>query len=489
MDRRDFTARYGAYRALVDDWPAFGAAMHAPLPRVMWAHPERLTRAALERILVEDGLAAQRVGWAPPALRLAADAPAGLHWGFWAGLFHLQEEASLLPVRLLGPRPGDRVLDLCAAPGGKTAQIALALHQRGTVVANDRNATRLAALSVTVARLGLRNVTITHGDGAVIALPEAAFDGVLVDAPCTAEGTGRRQRTWTAVDPAFRSWVAGVQRALLRRAADLVRPGGRIVYSTCTFAPEENEGVVDAVLKERGDLTVVPVPPPEGLRLGPGVDAWARPTRAGELLSPTRCTYDPSVRSAVRLWPHHNDTGGFFAAVLERAGTGLRRPLGPPLADACPALEDERVAGFRDAYGLPDEALAGHVALARGRYVRLLADDHVIVDEGPRYVAAGLPLTRTEGGVPKLSTAGGLHLGRSATRRVVEVDRDAAAAFQRREPIGRPAGWRGPPRGFVLVRHRGHPLGLGLVRAELDAIESHLPKAWSKLAAGAGRAP
>ena len=291
------------YLPLVSDPQAFLEACARPLPVVVWANPLAVDPAVAEATIRAAYPETRPVAWRPHTWRL----PAGARVGKWplhvvGGLF-VQEEAAVFAGDLVGAEPGDRLLDLCAAPGGKTAQMAIAMGDRGTLVANDRRIARLASLRRTVGRLGLTCVTITCHDG--IRFPQGRlYDRVLVDAPCTGEGTARKSgRRSRRPDAGYRHTVVQIQKALLRRALSVTRPGGRVVYSTCTFAPEENEGVLHAI-----DPSVAKIEPIEApaLVVAPGVTAWeGRHFRA-------------DVRHAARVWPHQNDTGGFFVACLRR---------------------------------------------------------------------------------------------------------------------------------------------------------------------------
>lgn len=297
---------FARYRSLVDDWDAFCDALARPLPTCIWTNTLRTTPRRLLEWLADDGLTPTPIPWYPGAYTLPDDAQPGARLPYAAGLYHIQEEVSLLPVVLLAPRPGERVLDLCAAPGGKTAQIAVALRNHGTVVANDRHAMRLGVVRATAERLGLLNVATTTYDAANYPGAAGVFDRVLADVPCSCEGTSRKHPgVLEQASPEASEAISGVQRAILRKAAQLCRPGGRIVYSTCTYAPEENEAVVDALLREDDRLRVVPAAVP-GFAADPGLTEW-RGAR-----------YDASLRHALRYWPHRHDTGGFFAAVLEK---------------------------------------------------------------------------------------------------------------------------------------------------------------------------
>jgi 16S rRNA (cytosine967-C5)-methyltransferase len=174
--------------------------------------------------------------------------------GFAEGAWWVQDAAAALPGRLLAPRPGERVADLCAAPGGKTLQLAAA---GAAVVAVDRSAKRLERLQANLARLRLE-AEVRVAD--VLALPDEAFDAVLLDAPCSATGTLRRHPdvAWLKSEADLRRLV-DLQARLLDRAADLVRPGGRLVYCTCSLEPDEGEAQAEALLARRPDLERVPV--------------------------------------------------------------------------------------------------------------------------------------------------------------------------------------------------------------------------------------
>ncbi|MCO4762906.1 MAG: RsmB/NOP family class I SAM-dependent RNA methyltransferase [Myxococcales bacterium] len=293
------------YAPIVDDPEAFLAATKEPLPRVVWANPLRApvsqTNAEI-RALVPN---AQPVRWRPNTWRLPPETQPGTWLAHLHGDICVQEEAALWAGDLVGAQPGDRVLDLCAAPGGKTAQIAVAMQDSGTIVANERKHGRLARLRRTLDRLGVTCAAVTCGDGARIRSMDGFFDRTLVDVPCTCEGTtrksdGRRE----AVPTRYRDSIVQIQKSLLRAALRMSRPGGTVIYSTCTYAPEENEAVLSAIRSDQA--TIEPLIPPPGLQVSAGLPQWQ-----GEI-------YRPDVVNAARLWPHHNDTGGFFVARLRR---------------------------------------------------------------------------------------------------------------------------------------------------------------------------
>ena len=237
----------------------------------------------------------QPVPWEPMGYYYDPDSRPGLHPYHEAGVYYLQEASAMAPVVLLDPQPGERICDLCAAPGGKSTQIAGRLMGQGFLLCNEINPKRAKILSRNVERLGIANGLVTNEHPAVLAERfDGFFDRVLIDAPCSGEGMFRKE------EAAITDWsvetvemCANRQREILHSGARLVRPGGRLVYSTCTFAPEENEETVEAFLAEHPDFEPEEVSAP-----------WFA---AGE-------------NGSFRLWPHLLKGEGHFAAVLRRKG-------------------------------------------------------------------------------------------------------------------------------------------------------------------------
>ena len=297
------------YEPLVDDPERFRAACRRPLPHAVRVNSIKSNTARAEMALTQAGVAHERVDWHPRLFRLPEDQP-GANWPYVHGWLHGQEEVSVLPATVLSPEPGERVWDACAAPGSKTTQLAALMNDTGLVVGTDANVGRIAPLRSNAERLGVTNLAITHEDARNHSLRPfdgTPYDRALVDVPCSCEGTVRKNSDvldeWT-LDRI--EGVSGVQRGILRRAVEVTRAGGTVVYSTCTFAPEENEAVLDFVLGRRScRLVDFDIP----LDHAPGVTEWQ-----GD-------TFDPAVRRAKRIYPHQNDTGGFFCAKLEVTGS------------------------------------------------------------------------------------------------------------------------------------------------------------------------
>ncbi len=306
------------YRTIIPDWEGFRETILRRDPPTIRVRTGRISAEVLRDRLQAQGFVLSEVEGLPEFLRVIGGPHAVADTlENWLGLFYIQQASTGVAAPLLAPRPGERVLDLCAAPGGKTTHIADLMQDQGCIVAVDRNENRIRALLGNMYRTVHPNVLVVAGDGT--SLPDGAlFDRVLVDAPCSAEGTLRRKggklRGQTAK---FRKRVPLRQEALLRRAIALTRPGGTILYSTCTFAPEENEAVVDRVLKDC-PVTLDPIT----------IDA----PHAPGLTSFEDQQFDESLAGACRIYPHHFDSGGLFLARLKRLGLDERaeQPAGEP---------------------------------------------------------------------------------------------------------------------------------------------------------------
>ncbi|MCG8590628.1 MAG: 16S rRNA (cytosine(967)-C(5))-methyltransferase RsmB [Proteobacteria bacterium] len=275
------------------------ASNQAP-PRTVRANRDRAGRAALETRLKERYPDVRPCRLAPDGLVLGEGPPPSHDAAFRAGDFTVQDEASQLVVALLDPQPGDRVLDTCAAPGTKTTGIAERLGGSGDVTALDRHAGHLSLIHRDARRLGLKGIRTLERDASrslASLTVDGLFDRVLVDAPCSGLGTLRRNpdARWR-LRPEDPAKLATVQRHILTHAADVLRPGGTLVYSTCTVLPEENEQLVTDFVASRDDLRLVQ-PEESPSELGPVLDA----------------------QGFLRCLPHVHNSDGFFAARMERA--------------------------------------------------------------------------------------------------------------------------------------------------------------------------
>ncbi|MGQ9659649.1 MAG: RsmB/NOP family class I SAM-dependent RNA methyltransferase [Thermochromatium sp.] len=455
------------YRDLVDDWNAFAEALSRPLPVVLWANPARISVEALAELLVEQGLSPQPIRGLPNALSLPPEFRVGQQWWYCVGLAHAQEAVSQIPVMLMDLKPGQRVLDMCAAPGGKTAQIGFALGNRGTVIANDIAYGRLKALQGNLDRLGVINVSTTLSDASNWPSAGGQFDRILVDAPCSSEGNLRRTPSLLhRYDSTSHERLGSRQRALLRKAVQRCRPGGLILYSTCTFAPEENELVVADILDEcegRVQLRSIDLP---GFDPAPGVTEWQ-----GRRLSPelARCR---------RFWPHSHDTGGFFIALLEKDASLPPEPE-PELAALNEGEHDAWLDGLLSKYGLPEDYWGRYrIHRQTRRGLHLVAIDHAppVV---PPAEGRGIFFHRTNVRPPKPTTSGALLIAPEVTRCRLELSREQRDAYLRRETFTlTPEQLSAHRPGQVIVSYRGYGLGMAILHRS-GVIESQFPSRWS----------
>lgn len=297
-------------RMLGDDYPRFLRTYDEP--------PFHAVRYRAKDGLIPFPLT-DTVPWEPSARYLKDNETPGSHPLHEAGAYYLQEPSAMLPARILDPKPGETVLDLCAAPGGKSTQLAALMEGRGCLVCNEINPSRARILSRNIERMGMAHAYVTNASPDFLANRWALqFDKILVDAPCSGEGMFRKDtaaRTeWKDNSP---RQCAQRQLSILESAAALLRPGGRLIYSTCTLNEVENEGVIQQFVLRHPAFHLVPfsVPPeisaPEGM---------------------------------ARVWPHLHRGEGHFAALLEKEGNeeSSIKPMNQP------AAEDRAAANLKD---------------------------------------------------------------------------------------------------------------------------------------------
>jgi len=219
------------------------------------------------------------------------------------GYYYVQEAASMIPPIVLSPQPGDIVLDMCSAPGSKASQMAQYMNNEGVLVCNDVKGMRLAALGINLQRMGVSNsiITLMKGEG----IKDVKFDKILLDAPCSGTGTIRKSiKTIDIWNPEMVKRLASVQKRLITVAFNLLKDGGSLVYSTCSTEPQEDEAVIDFLLKTQPNARINDINLPIERKL-------AIAEFEGE-------TYHPEVKKCLRLWPQDNDTEGFFVALIKK---------------------------------------------------------------------------------------------------------------------------------------------------------------------------
>jgi NOL1/NOP2/sun family putative RNA methylase len=275
-------------------------ANDTPLPVTIRTNTLKITPKTLQKRLTSKGFELTPVEGLPIAFEVAGgDYSVGATHEYLFGYYFVQGVASMVPVEVLDPHAGEVVVDMCASPGGKTTHAAQNMNNKGRLYALELNPDRMAALTANIARCGVRNGLVLNIDAKEFPSFGTKVDKVLLDAPCTGEGTIRadptRKHSRELEDVMF---MSATQKDLLAAAVQIVKQGGEIVYSTCAVAPEENEMVVQWALEQFPTLSVVETP--RILDARPGV---------GE---------NPDLQKALRFYPHVHNTEGFFVCKLQK---------------------------------------------------------------------------------------------------------------------------------------------------------------------------
>lgn len=260
------------------------------------------------------------------------------HPYYFAGLYYIQEPSAMTPAAVLPVEPGERVLDLCAAPGGKSTELAAKLCGEGVLVSNDISNSRAKALLKNLELFGTKNAVIVSEPPAKLAERFAGyFDKILVDAPCSGEGMFRKSpaimKNWEQYGVEY---YQKLQREILPSAVKMLRPGGMLLYSTCTFSPEEDEDTLAFLLREYPELSMEDVPLSyEGF--APGRPEWADGTE--------------EIKKAIRIWPHRMEGEGHFVALLKKSeSVGAETTV---YEQRKPAKLSEEAKTFLERLGLP----------------------------------------------------------------------------------------------------------------------------------------
>ena len=289
---------------LGNEYPSFLSSFNAPRTYGLRINTSKITCEDFENL---SPFPTRQIPWIKNGYFYDEDIRPSRCPYYQAGLYYLQEPSAMTPASRIPIEPGDRVLDLCAAPGGKATAAGAALQGQGLLVANDISTSRARALLRNLELFGIPNVFVANETPAKLtkAFPEF-FDKIILDAPCSGEGMFRKEealaRDWT---PEKSQELAAIQRELILQAADMLRPGGQFLYSTCTFAPEENEGSISRFLEKHPEFSIVAVEKKDGMSAG--VPEWISRSADG-------------IGHTIRLWPHRLKGEGHYLAVLKKAG-------------------------------------------------------------------------------------------------------------------------------------------------------------------------
>lgn len=307
-------------------------------------------KITVRELLERSPFELQPIPWCPAGFYTEVGTRPGKHPYYHAGLYYIQEPSAMAPVELLDVQPGDRVLDLCAAPGGKSTQIAAKLQGAGLLVSNDLHPERTKALAKNLELYGVRNgIVLNESPERIAAAFPGFFDRILIDAPCSGEGMFRKDedmaKQW---EPGTPRKYADMQREILLSAAAALKPGGTVVYSTCTFAPEENEGTILEFLAGHPQFAAVPAGGAGSF--APGFDG---------------------LPEAARLWPHKVKGEGHFMAVLRHdgssAGQGEGGDADSALAVSVHSADSARPRAAKAAGGRGDGGRGGKGGRAPGK--------------------------------------------------------------------------------------------------------------------------
>ena len=304
-DRRSPDAFVERYSRFIPDFDAFLDAMQRPLRRTFRANTLKATRDQVVELMAD--LKPEPLPWYELGFSLAQGEGLGKRIEHFVGLIYVQEAASMAPPLVLRPQPGERILDIAAAPGSKTTEMSAMMSNTGIVISNDPSPTRIRGLIGNVDRAGCLNVAVCRMDGSALGRAVAGMcDRVLVDAPCSSEGTIRKSAQaldrWsvTAIER-----FPSIQKRLILAGYLALKPGGVMVYSTCTIAPEENESVVTQLLARQPEAEVREAELP-GLVMRPGLREWETES------------FPEAVTRCRRILPQDNDTEPFFLALIRR---------------------------------------------------------------------------------------------------------------------------------------------------------------------------
>lgn len=292
-------------KILGEEFPDYIACYEEPRYYGLRVNTQKISPAAFEQICPFE---IRRIPWIDNGFYYDGEtvSPAR-HPYYFAGLYYLQEPSAMTPANRLPVKPGDKVLDLCAAPGGKATELGAKLRGKGLLVANDISSSRAKGLLKNIELFGIGNVLVSSEEpGRLAEFFTGFFDKILIDAPCSGEGMFRKDKkmvkAWEEHGP---SYFSKIQKNIILQAADMLAPGGMMLYSTCTFDPSENEEVIRHLLKNRCDLHLCPIHPYEGFT--PGMPHLVEDG-------------DPSLSETVRIFPHKMHGEGHFLALLEKDG-------------------------------------------------------------------------------------------------------------------------------------------------------------------------
>lgn len=410
------------------------------------------------------------VPWTGNGFYLEGEERASRHPYYAAGLYYLQEPSAMTPAAALPVEEGDRVLDLCAAPGGKATELAARLRGTGLLVANDLSNSRAKALLKNLELFGAGNILVTSESPEKLnTWFEGFFDKILIDAPCSGEGMFRKEpsmmRDWEEKGP---DYYRQIQKEIVLQAARLLRPGGLLLYSTCTFSVKENEETLLTLLRSEYGFRMLPLALPEAVSeygFAPGRPELISSEAKGEGLTEEE---EKGLRLAVRLYPHRIEGEGHFAALLQK-GEKVQEEKTPCRKKGKSGRQNSMAGGnlpesFREFTSLLKMSLdERRISFHDGRLYYLpeeLAAENI---RGLRFLRTGLYLGEIKGKHFEPSQALAMFLKKEEVKRVLDfpAEDERALRYLKGESLEVEDIADSEEKGWTLVCVDGFPLGWG----------------------------
>ncbi len=432
---------YSRYASIIPDFTIFMEYMNKPLVPSLRVNTLKANQEKILSLL--SALKVRQLPFYRDGFSLHGKYRLGNHLTHNLGLIYVQEKASMLPVIVLDPQPGEVVIDLCAAPGSKTTQIAQLMENKGLLVVNEVNRKRMRGLIHNIKRCGLMNEAVISVNGQKVhRVFSDYFDRVLIDAPCSAEGTVRRSKA------VLYHWgIKNIQRmsrlqiGLITSGFRALRPGGTMVYSTCTIAPEENERVVSYLLEKYPEAELLPIRISK-FKTRPGIIHWQG------------VSFEERVKNCVRILPQDNDTAPFFIAKITKRGMYRTRMKYLGKVD----FDGSVVASLAERFGVDREQFTPY-AIFKQHDTHFISTPEVFSFWEVKTKRKGLEFGKLYGRVLKPDNDLVQLCASSATKNVVDMKEWQVNKFLKGDVIktGRVSGIE---KGFVIVRHANLPLGI-----------------------------
>jgi NOL1/NOP2/sun family putative RNA methylase len=433
---------FSRYRAIIPDFNDFMDCIQRPLSQSFRINTLKGKRDEILSLLKDISIAP--LPFYSDGFRLTEKRKIGNHIAHNLGYIYVQETASMIPVLVLDPQPGEVVLDLCAAPGSKTTQIAHHMGNTGLLIANEMNRKRSQGLLFNLKRCGVFNEAVTgiRGQNLDRVLIDY-FDRVLIDAPCSAEGTIRRSKA------VLYHWgernietMSRIQKGLIVSGFRSLCPGGTLVYSTCTIAPEENEAVVAYLLEKFPEAEILPIAIPN-LTMRPAITRWRNET------------YSPRVKNCVRIIPQDNDTASFFIAKITKRGI-LKHRIGYM---GKVEFEGSTIDLFTKHYGIDRNVFQGY-AVFRDRDLSFISTPQVYSFREVKAFRKGLEIGKIYDRTLKPDNDFTQLFGRNAGKNILDLKEHQLRKYLGGDML-KVGAVPGIDQEFIILKYKNMPVGVG----------------------------